>query len=399
MWLKQSTTITLKVGPFLDKTDGVSEETGITPVVELSKNGGSFGARNSATAITHDAEGWFAVELDGTDTNTLGRLQVKAQDSATHLPVWHEFMVVPANVWDSFFGADLLKADVTEVGGTTVSAPSDLKNTTAEIEAGCDAALDNAIPGSPTANSINERVKAIDDKLPTGTISDFDETTDEVDIGAVKGGAVTSISDFKNSTAEIEAGVDAALDNVVPTTPTAGSINERIKTLDDKAPSGNLADATDVLAIKGKTDSLAFTTANKVDARVDYVGATAVTGPNDLKADVSGLSTFDETTDTVDVGKIGGSADAATRLSEAMKTNIQAQVDDSAFTPTTTAFRSDSGSLSSVTDFYKDRTLRFTSGALDKQQTEITAYDGSTKQFTVVALTSAPANDVTFEII
>ncbi len=33
----------------------------------------------------------------------------------------------------------------------------------------------SAIPASPTADSPNERLKAIDDKLPDGTISDFDE--------------------------------------------------------------------------------------------------------------------------------------------------------------------------------------------------------------------------------
>lgn len=109
--LKQSTTITLKLGPFLDKTDGVSEETGLTPAVEVSKNGAAFAARNSATGVSHDAEGWYEVELDSTDTNTLGRLQVKAQSSTVHLPVWHEFTVVVANTYDSLIsGTDTLNA-------------------------------------------------------------------------------------------------------------------------------------------------------------------------------------------------------------------------------------------------------------------------------------------------
>lgn len=42
--------------------------------------------------------------------------------------------------------------------------------------------------------------------------------------------------------------------------------------------------------VKAKTDQLVFTTANKVDARVDYVGSNAVTTPNDFKADVSLLA-------------------------------------------------------------------------------------------------------------
>ncbi len=46
---------------------------------------------------------------------------------------------------------------------------------------------------------------------------------------------------------------------------------------------------TEIDDIKTKTDQLVFTTANKVDTRVDYVGANAVTTPGDFKADVSDL--------------------------------------------------------------------------------------------------------------
>ena len=87
-WLKQSTTVTIRLGPALDATDGVTEETGLSPTVEVSKGDGAFAARNSATAITHDSNGWYAVELDATDTATLGNLIAKFDDAATHLPVW-----------------------------------------------------------------------------------------------------------------------------------------------------------------------------------------------------------------------------------------------------------------------------------------------------------------------
>ena len=43
----------------------------------------------------------------------------------------------------------------------------------AEIQSEVADALDVAIPATPTANSINERIKAIDDKLPTGNLSDL----------------------------------------------------------------------------------------------------------------------------------------------------------------------------------------------------------------------------------
>lgn len=66
------------------------------------------------------------------------------------------------------------------------------------------------------------------------------------------------------------------------------------------ATAANLQTVDDnVDAVKAKTDQFVFTTANKVDARVDYVGSNAVTGPNDFKA--TGFSTFDYTSNQVTV--------------------------------------------------------------------------------------------------
>lgn len=114
LWLKQSTALTVKIGPFIDDTDGKTAETALTIAqadVRLSKNGGDIAQKTEATSCTHDELGIYGCPLDTTDTGTLGRLQLWVHESGA-LPVWHEFMVVPANVWDSFFGADMLKVDV-----------------------------------------------------------------------------------------------------------------------------------------------------------------------------------------------------------------------------------------------------------------------------------------------
>jgi hypothetical protein len=121
-WLKKSTTVTIRLGPFLDKTDGVTEKTGLTPTVTISKGHAAFGARNSATAVTHDANGWYAVELDATDTGTIGKLIAKSNDSTTYLPVWAEFDVIPALVYDALVGGtDTLPVDVTQIDGAATS--------------------------------------------------------------------------------------------------------------------------------------------------------------------------------------------------------------------------------------------------------------------------------------
>ncbi len=49
------------------------------------------------------------------------------------------------------------------------------------------------------------------------------------------------------------------------------------------------------------------------------------------------------------------------------------------------------GAPSSVTDFYNGAVLIFTTGALANQRTSVSAYNGSTKTLTVVALTTAPS--------
>ena len=116
-WLKQNTAADLKIGPFIDDTDGKTAETGLTTaytLIYLSKNGGALTAKHETTAIAHDLLGYYLCKTDATDTNTLGKLKV-ATHVAGHLPVWQEFMVVPANVWDSFFGASLLIVDAAAV--------------------------------------------------------------------------------------------------------------------------------------------------------------------------------------------------------------------------------------------------------------------------------------------
>ncbi|MBI4397413.1 MAG: hypothetical protein HY548_09975, partial [Elusimicrobia bacterium] len=78
-----------------------------------------------------------------------------------------------------------------DVAGSVGSLAAQAK---ADVNAEVDSALNTAIPGSPTANSINERVKAIDDKLPSGTISDV--TTAQVNAEVVDALSVDTIPEL-----------------------------------------------------------------------------------------------------------------------------------------------------------------------------------------------------------
>lgn len=120
--LRQSTGQTEAIGPFLDKDDGVTEETGLgSPATEISKDGAAFGTGPTGT---HDAEGWYHVGFTSAHTDTLGSLMIKSQAAATHLPVWHEFEVLTANEYDSKFGTDIKQADVTQWLGTAAATPT-----------------------------------------------------------------------------------------------------------------------------------------------------------------------------------------------------------------------------------------------------------------------------------
>jgi len=123
-FLKQSTAVDLALGPFLDATDGVTAETGLTisqADVRLKKNAGAWAQKNDANAATHEENGWYETPLNTTDTDTLGVLMIAVHESGA-LPVWHEFMVVPANVYDSLFSTDKLEVDVAQFGGSNLTA-------------------------------------------------------------------------------------------------------------------------------------------------------------------------------------------------------------------------------------------------------------------------------------
>lgn len=122
--LKQSTAFTFRVGPFLDSTDGVTAETGLTIAqadMQISKTGGAFAQTSASPTTTHDADGWYQCPLTTTDTATLGTLTVQIV-MAGALPVWEHFMVVTANVWDTYCSTDQLDVNVTNVAGTSQTA-------------------------------------------------------------------------------------------------------------------------------------------------------------------------------------------------------------------------------------------------------------------------------------
>lgn len=234
-WLKQSTAVDIAFGPFLDSADGNTVEGALTitqPDIRLKKNGGAWAQKNAAQTLTHEENGWYEIALNATDTDTLGILIVAVHESGA-LPVWREFLVVPANVYDSFFSTDLLQVDLTQwlgvapnalvsnrveaivgaMASNTLTAAATAADYLAEINTEVDTALvdarldellaaDSDIDGAapPTVGSVFHELMS----KSTGSFT-FDQTTDSLE--AVR----DKEADIETDTQDLQARLPASL--------------------------------------------------------------------------------------------------------------------------------------------------------------------------------------------
>lgn len=138
-YLKTNTATRITVGPFLDKTDGITPEVALTvtsekltfvvddagvPTLILDVAPTASGGNNDMVHITNDDAGYYDLELAAANVNYVGRAMLSLNDVATHLPVFHEFMIVPANIYDSLFGTDYLDVSAIQILGTAISTPA-----------------------------------------------------------------------------------------------------------------------------------------------------------------------------------------------------------------------------------------------------------------------------------
>lgn len=236
-WLRQSTAGTVTMGPYVGTADGFTFGSAYSIAqadIRLSKNGAAFAQSNNSAGAAHMENGYYSVPLDATDTNTLGRLRVATVEGSA-LPVWRDFMVVPANVWDSYFGSDRLQVDVEEIGTDIIDANALKADAVTEIQSGLStlnaAGVRTAI-GLASANLDTQL-----DALPTNT-----ELTTA--LASADDATLTAIAALNNlSAAQVNAEVDTAIADAA------------LATAIDLATLASYVD-TEVAAIKSKTDNL-----------------------------------------------------------------------------------------------------------------------------------------------
>jgi len=140
LYLKQSTAATIKLGPFVDDSDGKTAETGLTisqADIRLSKNGGDIAQTHNSAGATHDELGYYNVPLDTTDTNTLGTLKVIVSESGA-LPVFADFMVITAEAYDTLCGTDHFTVDLNGTPSVNVAQISGDSTAADNLESYCD---------------------------------------------------------------------------------------------------------------------------------------------------------------------------------------------------------------------------------------------------------------------
>lgn len=133
-YLRENTACRVTVGPFLDKTDGITPEvaltatnehltlmvdTGNVPTLVLDANATASAGSNDLVHVTGDDAGFYDLELTAAQLNYLGRAMLSINYATDHCPVFHEFMILPAEIYDAMIlGTDLFDVNTTQLGGT-----------------------------------------------------------------------------------------------------------------------------------------------------------------------------------------------------------------------------------------------------------------------------------------
>lgn len=224
MLAKQSTSVTLIVGPILDST-GAEYSGAVIGDLSISKNGGTLTALAAAATLTHVANGQYTLVLTTGNTDTLGVLQITCNKSTYQMRVV-ERHIVPANIYDSIvLGSDLLDISAVQWLGAAIATPSTagLPDVNAK-QAGGVAWASGAITAAAIGADAITAAKIADGAIDAATFA----------AGAINAAAI---------------GADAITDAKVASDVTIASVTGSVGSVVGMA-------ASDVAAIKAKTDNL-----------------------------------------------------------------------------------------------------------------------------------------------
>lgn len=283
-FLRTNTAVIVTVGPFYDKTDGVTIETALTitneritltadtdagsaPTLILDNITGATSATdNDLNYITAGDSGHMQLELSAANVNRVGRMALSITDAANHVPVFHEFFVLPAVIYD------WLTAGVAPLSPTTAGR-------TLDVSAAGEAGIDWANVGAPTTTlALTGTTIAVTQKVDVETI----KTNAVVNAGTITFPTTATLASTTNLTAGTIAAVSGAVGSV---TGAVGSVTGAVGSV-----TGAVGSVTGAVgSVTGAVGSVTGLTAATVHADLDDIQArlpAALTAAGNIKADI-----------------------------------------------------------------------------------------------------------------
>lgn len=326
-YLRQNTAVIVAVGPFLDKTDGVTLETSLTItnerislVAETDDNsaptlvldnvtGATSGTSNDLNYITGQDNAMMQMELSAANTNRLGRMRLTITDAANHCPVFHDYFVLPPELYDQMAGTSrprgiiIASGTLGATGNSTTAlhlanlayADDDINGNMIvvhDVSTGLthstwitdwantgDLATVPTLPFTPQASTDTYVVLAIKKDPDTATI--LADTNDiqtrlpaalvsgriDASVGAMAANVMTAAAAASDLTTELQSGLA-----------TAAALDTVDNFLDTEVAAILAAVDTEVAAIKAKTDLLNATDGTNIDVNVQKINDVAVVG-------------------------------------------------------------------------------------------------------------------------
>lgn len=385
-FLRGNTAATIKLGPFLDSTDGNTDETALTisqADVRLSKNGGDMAQKNDSNAATHDEIGIYDCALNTTDTNTYGRLRVTVHESEA-LTVDQTYQVLPEIIYDSFFpsaaGAPLPIFGILDWGTAQASAAGTLVhrsglNLADDIPNGATEFVYSGT-GAGQSRVVHDFANASDTSsispnwttTPDNTSLYATLATPPASTGApppVQAASVRDAIGLASANLDTQLG---AIDDYLDTEVAA------IKAKTDNLPS----DPADQSLIIAATDAITTAISNLNDLSAAEVNAEVDTAISDAAlATASALATVDSNVDDLKSGIIYGAAATGTLSTTQATTNLTGYADDQLI----------------------GRVIIWLSGACEGEASRITDYANTGGLVTFEALTTAPGNGDLLKVV
>lgn len=224
--LRQSTAANVRVGRFLNYVDGITIETALDvtdfDIVSIIKGVSyatlSLTASGGDNDCVHLGGGFDNLELTTGNTDTLGELCIGFYDVDKFISFEEQFVVLPANVWDSKYSTDKLQVHVVEFTADVIDAAS-IKDAAIDAATFASGAINEAAIANDAINAATFKADALaaiqsecNDALVALNldhllkVADSDDVVDNSVIAkiATKAYGTADWSDFDNTTDSLQ---------------------------------------------------------------------------------------------------------------------------------------------------------------------------------------------------